>query len=240
MKIGLIGYGKMGKAVETVALAQGHKIVAHISSNNTEDFALLKNADVAIEFTNPASVVSNLFKCLELGIPVVTGSTGWQNQLSTVEKLFRENDGALIHASNFSIGVNIFMELNAVLAKHMNEQLQYSTVLREIHHTEKIDAPSGTAITLANDIIAHLNRKTEWVNNYPHSDNQLEIVSERLPNVPGTHSVCYESEADQICITHTAKNRIGFAEGALLAANWIQGKKGVFTMKDILNLNTNK
>jgi 4-hydroxy-tetrahydrodipicolinate reductase len=240
MKIGLIGYGKMGKAVEAIALTHGHEIVARITELNRHDLSLLRNADVAIEFTGPDAVLSNLYKCLELGVPVVTGSTGWHQHLATVKQRFIEEKGALLYASNFSIGVNIFMEINSLLASLMNSQPQYNPSIREIHHTQKLDAPSGTAITLANDILENLQRKTIWVNSTETQPNQLEIISERLPEVPGTHEIVYDSDADEIRIIHTARNRSGFANGALLAANWLPGKVGVFTMKDILNINSSK
>jgi len=240
MKIGLLGYGKMGKAVEAAALAQGHEIIARISSSNQQDIALLQNADVVIEFTNPDSVLNNLYKCLEMGVPVLTGSTGWHGQLEEVKQRFIDQKGTLLYASNFSIGVNIFMEINTLLATLMNSQPQYNPAIREIHHTQKLDAPSGTAIVLANDIIDHLQRKTSWVNGTENQSNQLEIISERLPDVPGTHEITYDSPADEIRIIHTAKNRSGFADGALMAATWVHGKVGVFTMKDILKINSFK
>jgi len=240
MKIGLIGYGKMGKAVEAIALTHGHEIVARVTQSNPQDISLLRNADVAVEFTGPDAVVPNLYKCLEMGVPVVTGSTGWHQHLAEVKQRFIEQKGALLYASNFSIGVNIFMEINGLLASLMNNQPQYNPSIREIHHTQKLDSPSGTAITLANDIVEHLQRKTTWVNSAELQPNQLEIISERLPEVPGTHEIVYDSAADEIRIIHTAKNRSGFANGALLAASWLPGKVGVFTMKDLLNKNSFK
>jgi 4-hydroxy-tetrahydrodipicolinate reductase len=236
MKIGILGYGKMGKAVETAALAKGHQIVARIDSHNNHDFKNLHQADVIIEFTNPGAVVANLRSCLDLKIPVVTGTTGWNEHISAVESEFIQKGGALIHASNFSIGVNLFMEVNRVLAALMNHQPQYEVMMSETHHTQKLDSPSGTAISLANEIIKHLDRKSNWVNQKPNATTELEIESLRLPDVPGTHLIRYSSAADEIEITHTAKNRTGFATGAVLAAEWLIGKTGIFTMKDVLNI----
>jgi 4-hydroxy-tetrahydrodipicolinate reductase len=239
MKIGLVGYGKMGKAVETIALQKGHQIVARIDSHNYQDFSSLSKADVVIEFTNPTAVMANLRACLDLKIPVVTGTTGWNEHISVVESEFTQKGGALIHASNFSIGVNLFMEVNRVLAALMNHQPQYEVMMSETHHTQKLDSPSGTAISLANVIIDQLDRKSNWVNQKPNATTELEIESLRLPDVPGTHVIRYSSAADEIEITHTAKNRTGFATGAVLAAEWLIGRTGIFTMKDVLNIKSN-
>jgi 4-hydroxy-tetrahydrodipicolinate reductase len=239
MKIGILGYGKMGKAVETAALSIGHQIVARIDSHNNHDFINLSQADVIIEFTNPGAVVANLRSCLDLKIPVVTGTTGWNEHISAVESEFTQKGGALIHASNFSIGVNLFMEVNRVLAALMNHQPQYEVMMSETHHTQKLDSPSGTAISLANVIIDQLDRKSNWVNQKPNATTELEIESLRLPDVPGTHVIRYSSAADEIEITHTAKNRTGFATGAVLAAEWLIGRTGIFTMKDVLNIKSN-
>jgi 4-hydroxy-tetrahydrodipicolinate reductase len=236
MKIGLVGYGKMGKAVETTALQKGHEIVARIDSHNNLDFSSLSQADVVIEFTNPTAVLANLRACLDLKIPVVTGTTGWNEHHSIIEKEFIEKGGALIHASNFSIGVNLFMQVNKVLAQLMNNQQQYQPIISETHHTQKVDSPSGTAITLANEMINQLDRKTKWVNQPAILESELEIESLRLPDVPGTHVIRYSSPADEIEITHIAKNRTGFASGAVLAAEWLIGRTGIFTMKDVLNI----
>lgn len=239
MKIGLIGYGKMGKAVETAALLKGHEIVARINSHNSNNLSNISEADVIIEFTNPKAVLTNLRACLDLNIPVVTGTTGWNDDIADIEKEFNQKGGSLIHAPNFSIGVNLFMEVNRILAQLMNNQPQYQPTISETHHTQKIDSPSGTAISLATEIINQLERKKRWVNQPSVSETDLEIESLRLPDVPGTHVIKYSSPADEIEITHTAKNRTGFADGAVLAAEWLIGRTGIFTMKDVLNIKSN-
>lgn len=240
MQIALIGYGKMGKTIESLAAAAGHDVVARINSADSGDWKAAKSADVAIEFTNPNAVVPNLERCLEIGLPVVTGSTGWYDQLPAVSKHFIEETGALLYASNFSIGVNLVMEINRKLATLMNTLPEYKVTMNETHHTQKLDAPSGTAITLANEMIERLDRKTKWINEASDENEILPIVSFREADVPGTHTVTYTSDCDEIQLTHRAFNRSGFARGALLAAEWLVGKHGIFTLQDVLHLNTTK
>jgi 4-hydroxy-tetrahydrodipicolinate reductase len=237
MNIALIGYGKMGKAIEQIAVERGHTITLKITSQNIADLTKenLAKADVAIEFTNPESAIQNLYKCFETNVPVVCGSTGWLNQLNGVEQRCKTLNGALLYASNFSVGVNIFFELNKKLAQLMANQSSYKVAIEEIHHTQKKDAPSGTAITIAEQIINHLPQKNKWVNNETTIENELSIISKRIDPAPGTHTVKYSSNIDDIEITHTAHNRQGFATGAVLAAEFLQNKKGIFTMKDVLN-----
>lgn len=237
MNIALIGYGKMGKTIDRLATAKGHKIVGRMDASNKDQWAVLAQADVAIEFTNPDAAPDNISACLERGCPIVTGSTGWYATLPALCELAKKSNGALLYASNFSIGVNLFMEVNRQLAGLMDGQNQYSVELSETHHTEKRDAPSGTAITLAEGILEELERKTRWVNAPSHKDEELPVISHREPDVPGTHTVKYHSEIDEIKIEHRAHNRDGFALGAIAAAEWLMGKTGVFTMKDVLNLN---
>ncbi len=236
MKIALLGYGKMGHAIEEIALEKGHEIVLRITDKNLEEFSEenIQKADVAIEFTNPESAVSNILFCLENGIPVVAGTTGWLSNLKTVEQKCLEKKGAFLYASNFSIGVNIFFELNKKLAMLMNSHPDYKIQLEEIHHTQKKDAPSGTAITLAEQIIKISPQKNKWINSAAAHENELSIISKRIDEVPGTHSIKYSSAIDDIEIIHTAHNRKGFALGAVLAAEFINGKKGIFSMKDVL------
>ncbi len=236
MKIALIGYGKMGKAIEEIALSKGHEIVLRIHIDNLDDFTPenLKKADVAIEFTGPHSALENITKCLQAGIPVVCGSTGWLGQWQIAEDLCKENNGSLLYASNFSIGVNLFFELNTYLAKLMSTHDEYDVKMEEIHHTQKKDAPSGTAITLAEQVLQHIPFKKNWVNHQATAKEELEIISERIDPAPGTHKIKYSSPVDDIEIIHTAHNRIGFAGGAVLAAEFIHDKKGIFTMKQVL------
>jgi len=238
MQIALIGYGKMGKMIEQIAIERGHDIVIIIDEKNTEAFTAdnLLKADVAIEFTGPASAFENVRKCIDFGVPVISGSTGWNQQLDEAKRLCQEKNSAMLHASNFSIGVNIFFEINALLAKLMSSQNAYNPMLKEVHHTQKLDAPSGTAVTLAEQILAHLPGKTNWVNATSSDPSALTIISERTDPAPGTHHVKYSSEIDDIEIIHTAHNRKGFALGAVLAAEFINGKKGVFSMKEVLGL----
>lgn len=234
MKIALIGYGKMGKTIESLLPARGHEAI--LATRTTLTRELLQQADVAIEFTNPDSVVNNLLLCFEAGTPVVCGSTGWLEQWTRIEDACTEKNGTLLYASNFSIGVNIFFALNQKLAQLMNPHPEYQVQLTEIHHTQKKDAPSGTAITLAEQIIARLDRKHTWVNQPTPEPTALEIVSERIDPAPGTHSIKYSSDIDDIEITHTAHNRNGFALGAIMAAEFIAGKKGIYTMQNVLHL----
>ena len=238
MKLALIGYGKMGKAIEEIAIARGHTIGLKINSSNIKDLNkenLVKN-DVAIEFTSPHSAVANIEKCLDAGIPVICGSTGWTKKLDEVKTSVNNKNGSLVYASNFSIGVNIFFEINKKLAALMAEQKDYEVILEEIHHTQKKDAPSGTAITLAEQILQRLKRKKQWVNDLSDNPEDLEIISQRIDPTPGTHSVKYSSAIDNIEIIHTAHNRKGFALGAVIAAEFIKDKKGFFTMMDVLKL----
>ncbi|WP_395075699.1 4-hydroxy-tetrahydrodipicolinate reductase [Flavobacterium sp.] len=232
MKIALLGYGKMGKVIEKIALDRGHEIVLRKSSNST--YAGLSNADVAIDFSVPESAVCNISECFDTNVPVVCGTTGWLDHYNEMVSICKEKNGSFIYASNFSLGVNIFFELNDYLAKMMSKIDQYKVSMEEIHHTQKLDAPSGTAISLANGIIKNSTYKN-WTLNNPES-SEIKIDAKRIENVPGTHSIFYDSSVDQIEIKHTAYNREGFALGAVIAAEWIQNKKGVFTMKDVLNL----
>jgi len=238
MKIALIGYGKMGHMIEELATAKGHEVVLRIHIDNTEEFTKenISRADVAIEFTAPESAFENVLKCLSFSIPVVSGSTGWNEQIPDAVKKCRELGGSLLIASNFSVGVNIFFEVNKLLARLMSSQPDYETGLKEIHHTQKKDAPSGTAVTLAEQILSELVRKRRWVNAPTLNKEELSIISERVDPAPGTHVVRYSSAVDDIEIIHTAHNRKGFALGAIQAAEYIHDKKGVFTMKDVLNL----
>jgi 4-hydroxy-tetrahydrodipicolinate reductase len=238
MKIALIGYGKMGHMIEEIAISRGHEIVLKITSQNTNEFTEtnLQKADVAIEFTSPSAAFANVKKCLESKVAVVSGSTSWNEKLRDAVNFCKEQDGSFLHASNFSVGVNIFFEVNKLLAKLMNSQPGYEVSLKEIHHTEKKDAPSGTAVTLAEQILQELKRKNNWINKGEPNPGEIFISSERMDPAPGTHHVKYSSEIDDIEIIHTAHNRKGFASGAVLAAEFIYDKKGVFSMKDVLGL----
>lgn len=238
MKIALIGYGRMGKAIDAIATSMGHEIVLRYSGKNGEKLspALLADAEVAIEFSVPDAALYNIGVCVEAGIPVVCGTTGWLNDLEKAKALVNKKAGTLLYASNFSIGVNVFFALNRYLAKIMDKQTGYEVSLREIHHTQKLDAPSGTAISLAEDILREINGKDTWVNEGAKADNELEIISERVAGVPGTHIVDYEHAIDHIQISHTAHSREGFVRGAILAAEWIKDKQGFFEMSDVLNL----
>jgi 4-hydroxy-tetrahydrodipicolinate reductase len=234
MKIALIGYGKMGKTIENIAIQRGHDIVLRLDVNNPEDFKALYKADVAIEFTRPESAFNNLQKCMEAGVPVVCGTTGWLERYEEMAHLCHECNGTLLYASNYSIGVNIFFEINRRLASMMRGYPMYDIAIEEIHHTQKLDAPSGTAITLAEGILQNIPRKTNWVSNTEGGDMDIPIISKRIDPAPGTHIITYNSPIDSIEITHTAHSREGFATGAVLAAEWLVGKKGVFSMKDML------
>ncbi len=238
MKIALIGYGKMGKAIEEIAISKGHEIVLKIDIQNSHEFTKehIQKANVAIEFTGPHSAYENVKKCLELGIPVVSGSTGWLDKWNEIEMLCKSNNGCLIYSSNYSIGVNLFFEVNKHLAKLMEPYDNYDVAMVELHHTEKKDAPSGTAISLAEQILANLGRKKQWVNEPSLSASDLVITSERIDPAPGTHTVTYSSAIDTIEIVHTAHTRKGFASGAVLAAEFANQKSGIFTMKDVLGL----
>ena len=232
MKIALLGYGKMGKVIERIALERGHEIV--LKKDQDTPFDGLKNADVAIDFSVPDSAVANISECLNNGIPVISGTTGWLTNYPKMVELCNAKNGSFIYGSNFSLGVNVFFELNEYLAKMMANLKQYNVSMEEIHHTQKLDAPSGTAITLAEGVIKNTNY-ANWTLETPIS-NEIHIDAKRIENIPGTHSIFYDSEVDQIEIKHTAHSREGFALGAVIAAEWLIGKKGVFTMKNVLGL----
>lgn len=236
MKLGIVGYGKMGRTIHKLALQRGHQVVAVIDMDSQDkmDDLTSRNTDVVIEFTQPEAAPNNLSQCLKLGIPVVSGTTGWLDHFPQIEELCRKVNGALFYASNYSIGVNIFFALNRQLAQMMKQQQTYQIQMKEIHHTEKLDTPSGTAITLAEDILGLLERKKKWVNYEEAEIDELSIISERINQVPGTHIIEYASTVDSLEIKHTAHSRIGFASGALDAAEWLVGKQGVYTMKDML------
>ena len=230
MKIALLGYGKMGKIIERIALERGHEIVLKKEEFNTFDG--LKNADVAIDFSAPNVAVENISTAINYGIPVISGTTGWLENYPQIEKLCNEKNAAFLYGSNFSLGVNLFFELNDYLAKMMAKFKDYEVSMEEIHHTHKLDKPSGTAISLANAIINHTD-KNNWAIENPKADDVF-IDVKRIDEVPGIHSVFYNSEVDFIEIKHVAHNREGFAHGAVIAAEWIIGKKGIFSMKDVL------
>lgn len=238
MKIALIGYGKMGKTIEEVALAKGHEILYKIDITNLHllEKEHLQKADVAIEFTTPETACPNILRCFAADIPVVCGTTGWLDNLTGIKQLCRAQQKTFLYSSNFSIGVNIFFEINKRLATLMAKQPQYDIQLEETHHTQKKDAPSGTAISLANQILEKISRKQKWVNVQSNQPGELSIVSKRIDPAPGTHLVKYSSEVDDIEIIHTAHSRKGFASGAVAAAEYIVDKKGVFEMKDVLGL----
>ena len=236
MKLLILGYGKMGKAIEEIAEDRGHSIEHKININNTQALKFIDSddIDVAIEFSQPDAAVDNIKYCLDNGIPCVSGTTGWLDRKEEIEAYCKEKDGAFFYASNFSLGVNLFFRLNQILADMMEQQPSYKAKLTEIHHTEKLDAPSGTAITLAEGLIDHLSSKTEWINEPSDEENVLPIISKREPDVPGTHIISYTSDVDKIEIKHTAKSRTGFALGAVLVAEWLLDKKGVFSMDDFM------
>jgi 4-hydroxy-tetrahydrodipicolinate reductase len=238
MKIALIGYGKMGKAIEETAIRKGHQVILTIDQHNLADFTKenLVKADVAIEFTGPHSAFDNIMKLLRFGVPCVSGSTGWTERLEDAKQYCFAENGTLIYSSNFSIGVNIFFEINKKLADLMAMHKEYEVILEEIHHTQKKDAPSGTAITLAEQILEQIKRKKQWVNELSDNPEDLEIISQRVDPAPGTHHVKYSSAIDNIEIIHTAHNRKGFAAGAVLAAEYAQDRKGFYTMKEVLGL----
>lgn len=238
MKLALIGYGKMGKAIHEIAKQRGHEAVLIIDADNLEDLTPenISKADVAIEFTSPHTALANVLFCLQNKVPVVCGSTGWLEKLEEAKQVAQENHTGLIVASNFSVGVNIFFEVNKRLAGLMAGQDSYNVTLKEIHHTAKKDAPSGTAITLAEQVLNAVDRKTKWVNEETTNPAELSIISERVDPAAGTHHVKYSSAVDDIEIIHTAHNRSGFALGAVLAAEFLQNKSGFFGMKEVLNL----
>jgi len=260
MKIALIGYGKMGHIIEEIALSRGHQVVATIDINNLEDFdsEAFKSADVAIEFTTPKTALGNVDRCLAAGVPVVVGSTGWYDQLASVAEKVKAADGSLFWASNFSIGVNVFVAVQKYMARIMNNYPNYDVAMEETHHIHKLDSPSGTAITIAEAITSNLDRKQHWKETAcvwqhedmsvdvarnaevgttfaSHNPEELEVVAFRRGEVPGIHTVVYDSEVDTITMTHSAKSRRGFALGAVVAAEWMgDGKKGVYTMTDLM------
>ncbi len=237
MRILLIGYGKMGKTIEQMALAKGHQIAGTIDHTNTETLRnyTAENVDVAIEFTHPEAAFGNISYCLEHNIPVVVGSTGWLDKLEDAKQLCADNNGAFFYASNFSVGVNLFFHFNEYIAAKMQEYKEYNVGIREIHHLQKVDKPSGTGITTAEGILPHYSNLSGWVAD-EEREGKLNIISEREPDVVGTHIVTYSSEIDKIELAHVAHSRAGFAEGALMAAEWLKDKKGVYGMKDMLNL----
>ncbi len=237
MKIALLGYGKMGKEIEKIALERGHEIILKIDieSDWTKAKALLASADVAIEFSTPQSTIQNIFHSFDVNVPVVVGTTGWMEQLDHVKEVCEKNNQTLFYASNFSIGVNLFFEINNKLALMMKKQDGYNVKMEEIHHTEKLDSPSGTALKLAEGIIEKYDRKKSWVNSATVKEDVLGIVSKRIDKVPGTHTVTWTSDIDDIELKHTAHNRKGFALGAVMAAEWVSDKRGVFTMHDMLS-----
>lgn len=232
MKIALLGYGRMGKEIEKIAISRGHEIVIRKDVDDTIDISL---ADVAIDFSIPDAAFKNISNCINNNVPVISGTTGWLDNYKDAVALCEEKKGAFIYASNYSVGVNIFFELNKQLAKMMATLEDYNISMEEIHHTKKLDAPSGTAITLAEGVIENSSKK-DWELGAISSEENIPIVAKRIPDVPGTHTVWYNSEVDTIEIKHTAHNRKGFALGAVIAAEWILNKTGVFTMKDVLNI----
>lgn len=244
MNIALLGYGKMGQIIERFATERGHDIVLKIGIENIEDFTQenLEKADVAIDFSAPDAAVSNIYKCFEAGLPVVVGTTGWYGSLQQIKNDCLKGNNTLLYGSNFSVGVNLFFHLNKVLAKLMNNYPAYEVQVEEIHHTQKLDSPSGTAMTIAEDIIEAVDRKSEWVNEVigtsvpdAFKNEQLLIESHRIENVPGTHTVVYSSEVDEIEIKHTAHSRAGFALGAVIAAEWLENKQGFYSIADVFD-----
>ncbi|MDO6802136.1 4-hydroxy-tetrahydrodipicolinate reductase [Wenyingzhuangia sp. 1_MG-2023] len=233
MKIALLGYGKMGQTIEKIAVSRGHEIVIRVDENVKEYD--ITQADVAIDFSIPGAAVNNISNCLNNNVPVVSGTTGWLDQYDAMVDLCKEKEGGFIYASNYSLGVNIFFELNQHLAKMMKNLTQYNVTMEEIHHKQKLDEPSGTAITLAEGVIEHTKYKG-WEVDKANEDVNIPIKAIRSPEVPGTHTVEYTSEVDSIEIKHTAHNRQGFALGAVIASEWLVGKKGVFSMRDVLGL----
>ena len=246
MKIVLLGYGKMGQLIEKFAQKRGHEVSLIIDADNRESITAedLANADVAIDFSTPAAALENISLCFEADLPIVVGTTGWYEHLQEVKETCLEADQSLLYGSNFSIGVNIFFHINRMLAKAINPYQQYDAQVEEIHHIHKLDAPSGTAITIAEGIIENNDRKDAWVNEVVGSNeeivpknNELLIESLRIEEVPGTHTVLYSSEVDQIEFKHTAHNREGFALGAVVAAEWLFGKKGFYQVTEIFDFN---
>jgi 4-hydroxy-tetrahydrodipicolinate reductase len=249
MKIALLGYGKMGKIIEKIALSRKHEIVLTIDHETLHELTPenLQKADVVIEFTTPASVLSNIEHCFNANVPIVVGTTGWYEKLPEVKQQCVDGNKSLLWASNFSVGVNVFFHVNKLLAKVMNKYPYYEVQVEEIHHTQKMDSPSGTAITIAEGIINNTDTKNEWINVLTTDDsdddanvapNQLLIESLRIDSVPGTHTVIYDSEVDSIEFKHTAHNRNGFALGAVLAAEWLHDKKGFYSVEAMFDFNS--
>lgn len=238
MKIALIGYGKMGQAIERIAIQRGHEIVLCIRSGNRHEMTpeRLREADVAIEFTTPETAQENVATLLNAGVNTVSGSTGWNEGVKAAEQSAKDSGVGFIHASNFSVGVNIFFEVNKLLARLMKGRDEYDVKVEETHHIHKKDAPAGTAITLAEQIITHLGGKAAWTLNGADSADTVPVFAHRIGDAPGTHKVTYSSDIDTIDIIHTAHNRNGFALGAVLAAEFLAGRKGVYTMRDVLGL----
>jgi 4-hydroxy-tetrahydrodipicolinate reductase len=244
MKIAILGYGKMGRIIEQFAIERGHEIVLKVNVDNLDDLSIsnLQKADVAIDFSTPDSALGNIEICFEANLPIVVGTTGWYGHLQEVKNKCEESNNTLLYASNFSIGVNVFFFVNKMLAKIMNRYPQYEVQVEEIHHTEKLDSPSGTAMTIAEGIISELNRKNEWTNELIGSGeelvpkpDQLLIESHRIEDVPGTHTVIYSSEVDDIEFKHKAHSRAGFALGAVMAAEWLEEKTGFFNITDMFD-----
>jgi 4-hydroxy-tetrahydrodipicolinate reductase len=236
MKLALLGYGKMGREIEKIALKRGHEIALKIGSKNSDELTIenLKKADVAIDFSLPTSAESNIKLCFKSSIPIISGTTGWLDKYSEVCKVCEKENGSFIYASNFSLGVNLFFELNSFLANMMSSHNDYDVNMKEIHHIHKLDAPSGTAISLADQILEKSKSKQKWSIQENIDPSTLNIEAERTNEVPGTHRIVYESEIDSISIEHKAHNRQGFALGVIIASEWIQNRKGVFSMKDVI------
>ena len=234
MKVAIIGYGKMGQEIEEILLQRGHEITLRASAEKPFKAEDLAGSDVAIEFSTPDTVVDNIYKCLEANCPVVVGTTGWYNRLSEIKSEVASRNQSLLYASNFSIGVNLVFHINKILAQAMDQLDEYDPAILEIHHTAKLDKPSGTGITLAEGILDNVKRKTKWVNDATSNPEELSIISQREGVVPGTHVITYTSPVDHISLVHQAVNRKGFALGAVKAAEWLKGKKGCFTMNDFL------
>lgn len=246
MKIVLLGYGKMGQLIEKFALKRGHEVVLIVDANNRDSIGVedLEGADVAIDFSTPEAALSNISLCFESNLPIVVGTTGWYEHMQEVKDTCLEAEQALLYGSNFSIGVNVFFHINRLLARAMDPYKQYDVQVEEIHHIHKLDAPSGTAITIAEGILDYYTSKSSWVNEVVGAENdvinkpdELLIESLRIEEVPGTHTVLYSSEVDQIEFKHTAHNRDGFALGAVVAAEWLEGRKGFFQVTDIFDFN---
>lgn len=238
MKVALLGYGKMGKTIESILLERDHEVVLKIGSKNLEELTdvNIQKADVAIEFSTPESAVSNFIMCFKNNVPVISGTTAWLKEKGDVDKALKLHNGTFFYAPNFSIGVNLFFKINELLAKLMNKQTDYDVEMEEIHHTQKLDSPSGTAIKTAEIILNELDRKKSWKEKEVETKENLLIKAFREENVPGTHKVKYFSEIDEISVEHIAYSRKGFALGAVLAAEWVKNKKGYFEMKDMLNI----